>query len=455
MPKEPTYYPLTTAQQVMYVNLKYCFKKSVVNICTMLHFECEMDPNLLLQSVHVAMLRNQSSAVRVHKVGKEIMQYLSDAAPDPVIVMDYSDRTDEELENDINTWSQTPFPNKSMDTQLYSIRLIKKPNGFYGFYFCVSHLAFDAYALISTASDMMKIYAALRDGTAIPRAKGNYLRLCETDWEYRKSEKYEKCLDYWKKEVYNTQPLYTAVEPSKMKPAKKNPRTTQDVNIFNSKGYHVNYTLKADIVNSVSEAAIGMNISPQCFYLLAVRSFLSSINNDQDDVMFLNTVARRATLLQKRSGGTRVLSVPFRMNFDNKTMTVKEALNTISTLQAGYYAHVDFLITDIIGDFFIDEFHKGEMDGYHTVNVTFNPFSISLPEGIKARLATYSNGANAMPVYLSIMALDDSGDLNFNYDCMTCFTKPDTAKKMHEHITKALKAMVENPDMTLLDLNKV
>lgn len=455
MPKEPTYYPLTAAQQINYVSQKYCLKKSIVDICVMLHFECEIDRDLLLQSVYLAMMRNQSSSVRLHKVGKEIMQYVSDAAPEPVIVMDYSDRTDEELEKDLNMWSQKPFPNKSMDTQLYSIRLIKKPNGFYALYFCVSHLAFDAYALMATASDTMKIYVALRDGTSIPKTKGNYLRLCETDWEFQKSEKRQKCIEYWRNEVFATEPLYTAVEPTKMKPAKKNPRTTQDVNILHNKAYHVNYTLKADIVNRVNEVAIGMNISPQCFYLLAIRSYLSSVNNDQDDVMILNTVARRATLLQKRSGGTRVLGIPFRMNFENKTTTVKEALNGISTLQAGYFAHSDLLITDIIGEYFNERFKKGELDGYHTVNFTYNPYSIALPEGIKARLTTYSTGAGSMPIYLSVMALDDSGDLNFNYDCMEVYTTPDTSRKMHEHITKVLNAMVDNPDMTLLDLNKV
>ena len=438
----------------MYVSQKYSFQKSIVDICTLLHFECEMDKNLILQAIHVAMLRNQSSSVRLHKVGKEIMQYISDAAPEPVIVMDYSDRTDEELDRDVNMWSRTPFPNKSMDTQLYSIRLIKKPNGFYALYFCVSHLAFDAYALMATASDAMKIYVALRDGTAIPRAKGNYLRLCETDWEFQKSEKRQKYIEYWQQEVFTSEPLYTAVEPSKMPPSKHNPRTTKDVDILNSKAYHLNYRLAADIVNRVNEAAAGMNISPQCFYLLAVRSYLSSVNNDQDDVMFVNTVARRATLLQKRSGGTRVLALPFRMNFDNKTMTVTEALNKISTLQVGYYAHSDLVITDIIGDYFKQKYNKSEMDGYHSVSVTYNPYSISLPEGITARLTTYSNGANSMPVYLSIMALDDSGELNFNYDCMYSFTTPDTAKNMHEHITRALTAMVDNPNMTLLELNK-
>lgn len=171
MAKEPTYYKLTTAQNIMYVSQKFSLNKAIVDINTMLHFECEIDEKLLMQALYMALMRNESSRVRLHKVGKEVKQYLTEQAPDPIIVMDYSSRTDAELDADLNTWSKTPFPHNSMDTQLYVIRMIKKPNGFWGLFFCVSHLAFDAYTLMAIASDAMRIYVALRDGGIIPKYK--------------------------------------------------------------------------------------------------------------------------------------------------------------------------------------------------------------------------------------------------------------------------------------------
>ena len=454
MPNKPTYYPLTTAQQIMYVSQKYSFKKSIVDVCTMLHFDCEIDPNLMLQAIHVAMLRNQSSRVRLHKVGKEIMQYLSERAPEPVIVMDYSDRTQEELDADLDLWSRTPFPNGSMDVQLYSIRLIREPSGFYGLYFCVSHLAFDAYALMSTASDMCRIYIALRDGTPIPKAKGDYLKCCETDWEYNKSPKKEKALAFWRDEVYTTEPMFTSVTGA---PPKKGLRVGKSVDIINSSAYHVNYPISAELVSKVNARAKELGVSPQCFYLLAVRSYLSRTNGNEEDVTVCNTVARRATILQKHAGGTRVLALPFRMNFPSDT-PLEDALKQMYHLQAKYYSHSDLLITDI-NDLAYNKFgimkKKGGFTSYATMSLTYNPFSVSLPEGMKAHLTTYSNGANSMAIYLSIMALDDSGALNCNYDCMESFTKPDTAQKVHTQILKALEAMSSGDSMTLGDLNNL
>ena len=453
MAKEPTYYPLTTAQNIMYVSQKYSFKKSIVDVCSMIHFDCDMDEKLLMQALYMALLRNESSRVRLHKVGKEIKQYLSDQAPEAIIVMDYSDRTQEELDADLNAWSKTPFPGNSMDTQLYSIRMIKEPSGFWGIYFCVSHLAFDAYCLMSLASDMISIYIALRDEKPISPYKGDYLRLCKTDWDYQASDKVAKDVEFWDKEGFTEEPVYCNVEEDKpLRTKGKNWGKT--INILDSSAYHVNLKMPAEINRKVLALAAEMRVSPQCFYLLAVRSYLSRINGDEEKIMMMNTVARRASLLQKRSGGMRVLALPFFMYFPKDTK-VKDALVKMAALQAAYYSHSDLLVTQTIGDIPQRKYGKPADKGYHSVSVTYNPYSVQLPEDIKAHFTTYSNGANTLNIYLSIMALDNSGDLNFNYDCCNYATTPETAGKMHTQITKALEAIVANPEMTLVELNRL
>ena len=127
-------------------------------------------------------------------------------------------------------------------------------------------------------------------------------------------------------------------------------------------------------------------------------------------------------------------------------------------LQAKNYSHSDLLIT-VIFNLAYNKFgimkNKGAFTSYASMSLTYNPYSVALPEGIKAHLTTYSNGANTMPIYLSIMALDDSGALNCNYDCMESFTKPDTAQHLHTQILKALEAMSSGDSMTLGELNNL
>ena len=95
------------------------------------------------------------------------------------------------------------------------------------------------------------------------------------------------------------------------------------------------------------------------------------------------------------------------------------------------------------------------MTGYTTLGTTYQPYIDFAGDEIPTRLETFSTGANTLPLYLTIMALDNSGDLNFNYDYMTKFFTEETMKKTHEHVTKFLKAAIANPEMTLLELNHI
>ena len=90
MPREVKLYPLTSPQQMLFLSQKYSYKKSIVDICTMLHFEAEIDQNLMLQAINLAMLRNKSASIRLRKEGKAIKQYFSDKDSEPIIVMDYA-----------------------------------------------------------------------------------------------------------------------------------------------------------------------------------------------------------------------------------------------------------------------------------------------------------------------------------------------------------------------------
>ncbi len=48
-----------------------------------------------------------------------------------------------------------------------------------------------------------------------------------------------------------------------------------------------------------------------CLLLMGLRTYLQKENN-LDDISLTTTIARRATLQEKRSGGTRIHCFPFR-----------------------------------------------------------------------------------------------------------------------------------------------
>ncbi len=444
-------YPLTESQNTMFLNLKWSFgHEEIVNICATMHFEKEVDPNLLLQATYVAMLRNKSASIRLRKVGKETLQYFSAKAPEPIIVMDYSDSTEEKLNEDILKFSSTPFSNHSLDTQLYSIRMIKKPDGLYALYFCVNHIIFDAYSLIMQANEILTVYECLRDNKPIPENKCDPTACLEKDLAYANSDKYKADHDFWENEFFATEPIYNDVCGD---PPKKDKRYGATMKLGQVKAGVKQYRIPAELVNSVNALALSHKVSPLSVFYLALRSYISKVNNFSEDIMLQTNLARRGTLLEKRAFGVRVNAVKVRVNLPNATK-FSDALLTTSNELFKSMAHADMGTSKVI-DIYEKKFSVPPMNGYDVINFTYNPVFISEHEGLPIHFTLHPNGSFAMKTYLTIMPLDSSGDLVCNYDYQFATTKPDTVDNMHEQLIKALNAVVANPAITLGELAKL
>lgn len=453
MPANPTLYPLTASQGVMYYSQKFSKTKSIINISSMLHFDAEIDVNIMLQAISLGLHRNKSASIRMRKDGKGVKQYFSEQPPEAVIVLDYSDKTDAELEDDIAKWGAMEFPNGSMDVQLYTCRLIKKPNGLYGMHFCVSHLAFDAYSIIMTATDILNIYDKLLNSQPIAPSKSDPLPSYNVEWEYFKSPAYQADKDFWRNEIFKTEPYYTSVNGSAITPCVKGKRYGKTVDPIKTAGRHENFTLNADTVNKINDIAKELRISPQCVYLLAARSYLSKVNDNTEDVTIANNIARRATLVEKRAGGTRVQSLLFRMNFSN-SLSVHDALIEINALQKKYYTHADLPSYEALG-IFREVFGVPAMYGYNSLYLTYQPYFVAANQSLPVHLTVHSSGSCNMPLYLTVMALDSSGNLNFNFDFPVKVTKKEVPKAMFDHMVKVFNAVIENIQMPISELNKL
>lgn len=444
-------YPLTESQQTMFLNLKWSFgHEEIVNICATMHFETEVDPNLLLQATYIAMLRNKASSLRCRKVGKEVMQYFSNKAPEQIIVMDYSNSTQEKLDEDILKFSSTPFPNHSMDTQLYSIRLIKKPDGFYALYFCVNHIIFDAYSLIMQANEILTAYECLRDGKPLPENKSDPIASLEIDNAYPSSDAYKRDYEFWDKEVYGTEPLYCDICGEQ---TKKDKRYGSTMKLGQVKAGVKQYRLPKATVDKANELASSLQASPLSVFYLALRSYISKVNGCQEDIILQTNIARRGTLIEKRAFGVRVNAIKIRLNLPNSTK-LTDALPHISGTVMRTMSHANFSTNRII-DLYEKKFSVPPMNGYDTMNFTYNPVFISEHKDLPIHFDLHPNGSFAMKIYLTIMPLDASGDLVFNYDYQFATVKPGTVEALHEHIVKAVNAMITNPEITLGELAKL
>lgn len=218
-------YPLSASQQIILMQQQSSMDKSISNINVMVHFEDEVDDDLMLQALSMALLRNKSASFQIREIGKNnYEQYFSVVTPQPIEIVDFSDASEEELKSYLKKEGTTAFPNKSFDTPLYKIKYIIKPDEKRGIYFVVSHMILDAFALIFMTEDAFTIYEALRDGRPLPKPFLSGLSLLNKEREYLESSECKRDLNFWD-EVFKDEPLYNSLLPAGSKDYDRNKRT--------------------------------------------------------------------------------------------------------------------------------------------------------------------------------------------------------------------------------------
>ena len=83
-----------------------------------------------------------------------------------------------------------------------------------------------------------------------------------------------------------------------------------------------------------------------CLLLMGLRTYLQK-QNGNEDVSLTTTIARRATLTEKRCGGTRIHCFPFR-TIISRDKTFLEGMEIIRDTQNQYFRHASYSLRSIL-----------------------------------------------------------------------------------------------------------
>lgn len=218
---------------------------------------------------------------------------------------------------------------------------------------------------------------------------------------------------------------------------------------------HYVQMISKDDVDAMRDYCVANNIpTPQALFLLAVRTFLAKVNNREKDVSFYNVVARRGTLEEKLSGGTRVHFLSYRTIMD-EDISFKDACNLMLEKQNSIYRHADISPFEFIA-LSKKRWNIKSNEGYHGLSVTFQPVPMTFENGMKASTRWHSTGAASNSMYLTVMDGDGTGALRCYYEYLDKIISEETVANMHRYIVKVMRAGLANPEIklkTLLDLS--
>lgn len=453
-------YPLTNAQKFHLFYQSFCPKKEVVNIGTSLTIGMELDIDVLKESIYKAYDRCESMRIRFAK-DKEgnWYQYIVDKEEREIEYVDFTGKTMEEANAIMTEWTRVPF--KQIDSPMNRIVMIKTPDGFMGTYNLVDHMTMDAQSLIYFLTDVIELYCNAKfEGVPYPKDMASYVEQLQKDLAYEAGCKAkDRDAEFFQKIIEESEPIYNGINgPQKLQMERErcnNPELRAAVNASQNMDSALDiFHLEAEPTERLMKFCEEQHISLTVLLLMGLRTYFQKMNGN-DDFSINTAIARRATLKEKKSGGTRIHSFPFR-TIISKDRTFMEGLCEIRDKQNEYFRHANYNPTDYFA-YRAKTYPVGPGQTYEPMSLTYQPLSmkkegLAKADGIQYKTKWYPNGATTQAMYLTVMHRPDDNGLDFSFEHQVASVSREELEYMYYYVCKIMFKGIENPDLTIGDI---
>ncbi|MDE6312954.1 MAG: peptide synthetase [Lachnospiraceae bacterium] len=456
-------YPLTVAQKFHLYYLAFCPKKQVVNIGNSLTIGTDLDWNVLKSSIYKAYERCESMRLRFAK-DKEgnWYQYVVEKEERDIEFVDFTGQTMEEAEKTMRKWTEVPF--KEEDSPMNRIVMIKTPDGYQGIYMLVNHLTMDAQSIICFMKDIIELYCnTMYEGVPYPKEMHSYIKQLEKDLAYEAGSKaQQRDIAYFEKLIESSEPIYNGLEGTdklkEQRKRKKNPKLRSAINVSDSVDADLDiFHLEAEPTKRLMDFCEKYHVSLACLLIMGLRTYFQKMNGN-DDVSINTAIARRATLQEKKSGGTRIHSFPFR-TIISEDKTFLEGVYEIRDRQNEMFRYANYNPTS----YFAHRSKVYQLEPgytYEPMSLTYQPMTLQergLDKlgGISYKTKWYPNGATTQAMYLTVMHRPDDNGLDFNFEHQIKAVSRKELEYLYYYLCKIMFKGTENPNLPIGDIIKL
>lgn len=455
-------YPLSAAQMLHYNTVRVCSHPEVLNIGTGLYIKLDVDFNILKGAIKQAIMHMDSARLRftTDEDGK-VYQYVTPFDDRDFRVYDFSDKTEEECNEIFRKWTAEPMATYNSCMNL--VHMIKMPDGYNGIYMKVNHMTMDSSSIISFYTDVLENYAHKVYGYAEPKPMYPYIEQLKKDLAYEdNSPQLQRDEEYFIEKNKGPEPIYTDFAGMGRLLTQRretgNPELRDVIlNCGNTAADISVFKLEKEPTERLMQFCEDNGVPFVQLIMMAMRTVLSKFNDNQKDVSIKTVVARRGTLSEKRSGGTRVHFYPVRTIIEPETPFM-EAIKMIQAEQTKAFRHANYDPVKVLR--MPSQYGHARPGGtYDCMSITYQPMSLrakntDIPD-IPYKSAWYTNGVASQPLYLTIMHRPEDGGLNFNFEYQVEEVTHDEMEYFYYYLCRVLFCAVENKDRTvgeILDL---
>ena len=210
------------------------------------------------------------------------------------------------------------------------------------------------------------------------------------------------------------------------------------------------YVLEPAPTKGLIDFCMNHQISMTNLLLLSIRTYLSKVNNGQEDITIENFISRRSTHDEWTSGGSRTIMFPCRTVLP-ADMDFLSAAYEIQNVQNRIYMHSNY-DPALIREEMKRRYKTPDDTTYESCYLTYQPMPVkpqnSFISNIPMHNKWFANGAATKKMYLTVSHTENGG-MNFSYHYQTVKLNEKDMELMYYYMMRILFTGISNPDLKL------
>lgn len=451
------YYPLTAAQKLHYNWMKTYKTQQVSGVSVVASLQAQIDFGLFKKCIQLEFERYGCMRLRFTKPDKkgEIRQYIEEKETRDIPVKDLSGMSMEEADNLMQQWAYETFDGD--DIPLCDVTMVKLPEGYNGFFIHMDHRLIDSCGLVVMINDLMQLYTHYRFKSPYPDDLADFEEVLAKDLKRANNEKrFAKDKKFWDDQLDALgEPLYSDIQgPSVLEEARKrhkNPALrSADIELDKLFVEVKDYRLEPEPTKNLIDFCMNHQLSMTNLLLLGIRTYLSKVNNGQEDITIENFISRRSTHDEWTSGGSRTIMFPCRTVISPETDFLSAAYE-IQNVQNRIYMHSNY-DPALIKEEMRKRYHTPENTAYESCYLTYQPMPVKLDNPhlihVPQHSKWFANGAATKKMYLTVSHTEDGG-MNFSYHYQTAHLEEHDMELLYYYMMRILFKGIAEPDMSI------
>ncbi len=453
-------YPLVAAQKMHYDWIKKYKTQQVSGVSVVASLKSPLDFGLLKKCLQLEIERYGCMRLRFTKPDKngDIKQYIVEKDTRDIPIKDLSGMSLAEADRLMQQWAYETF--NGDDIPMCEITMVKLPEGFNGFFIHMDHRLVDSCAIVVMINDIMQLYTHYRFGAKYPDDLADFEEVLEKDLKKANNEKrFAKDKKFWDDQLDALgEPLYadiqgpSVLEESRKRHGNKNLRAA-DIELDNLFVEVKDYYLEPEPTRNLVDFCMNHQLSMTNLLLLGIRTYLSKVNNGQEDITIQNFISRRSTHDEWTSGGSRTIMFPCRTVISPETEFLAAAYE-IQNTQNRIYMHGNY-DPALIAEEMRKRYHTPENTTYESCYLTYQPMPVKMENphlvNIPQHSKWFANGAATKKMYLTVSHTEQGG-MNFSYHYQTAHLEEHDMELLYYYMMRILFKGIAEPDMTLGDI---